>query len=77
MIPLASPIPIVLTYEVPFEGGHWQLMRALGASGTTVQAIVTSATKRVVDASYPRDLSATGARGHFTIRMHLCGGDCG
>lgn len=31
----------------------------------------------VVDASYPRDLSATGARGHFTIRMHLCGGDCG
>lgn len=77
VIPLASPIPIVQTYEVPFQGGHWQLMRALGASGTTVQPIVTSATKRVVDASYPRDLSATGARGHFTIRMHLCGGDCG
>lgn len=76
VIPLASPIPLVQTYEVPFQGGHWQLMRALGAGGTTVQPIVTSATKRVVDASYPRELTAPGARGHFTIRMHLCGGDC-
>ena len=75
-IPLASPIPIVQTYEVPFQGGRWQLMRARRASGTTIQPIVTSATTRVVDATYPSDLPAPGARGHSTIRMHLCGGAC-
>lgn len=77
VIPMASPVPIVQTYEIPFLGGHWQLMRALGASGTTVQPITTSGNKRIIDVAYPRELSAPGARGQFTIKIKMCAGECG
>ena len=77
VIPLASPVPIVQTYEVPFLGGHWQLMRALGPNGIAVHPIITSTDKRIVDVAYPRELSSQGARAKFTITLKMCAGQCG
>ncbi len=77
VIPLASPVPIVQTYEVPFLGGHWQLMRALGPNGTAVHPILTATDKRVIDVAYPRELSSQGARARFTIKLKMCAGECG
>jgi hypothetical protein len=78
VIPMASPVPIVQTYDLPFQGGTWQLMRALGPDGTTERpfTIVVGGDKRLVQAEYPRTLTAPGARGNFTIKIRLCHG-CG
>jgi len=78
VIPMASPIPLVQTYDLPFQGGNWQLMRAIGPDGTTERpwTITVSSDKRLVEASYPRTLSAAGARGSFTFKVKLCHG-CG
>ena len=76
VIPMASPVPLVQTYDLPFQGGNWQLMRALGPDGTTERpwTITVSGDKRLVEASYPRTLSAAGARGNFTFKVKLCHG---
>lgn len=78
VIPMASPVPIVQTFDLPFQGGTWQLMRALGPDGTTERplTIVVGGDKRLVQAEYPRTLTAPGARGNFTIKIRLCHG-CG
>jgi len=76
VIPMASPVPIVQTYDLPFQGGTWQLMRAIGPDGTTERplTIVVGGDKRLVQAEYPRALTSTGARGNFTIKIRLCHG---
>ncbi len=76
VIPMASPVPIVQTYDLPFQGGTWQLMRAIGPDGTTERPlpITVSGDKRLVEASYPRTLTAPGARGNFVIKIRLCHG---
>jgi len=76
VIPMASPVPIVQTYDLPFQGGTWQLMRAIGPDGTTERPlpIVVSGDKRLVEAAYPRTLTAPGARGNFVIKIRLCHG---
>ena len=78
VIPLASPVPLVQTYDLPFQGGNWQLMRAIGPDGTTERpwTITVSGDKRLVETTYPRTLSAAGARGSFTFTAKLCHG-CG
>ncbi|MDQ3168803.1 MAG: hypothetical protein M3Q55_01550 [Acidobacteriota bacterium] len=76
VIPHGSPVPLVQTYDLPFQGGNWQLMRAIGPDGVTERPlrITVSGDKRLVEAAYPRTLSATGARGNFTIKLKLCHG---
>lgn len=76
VIPKASPVPLVQTYDVSFQGGLWQLMRALGPNGTTERPlpIIVGGGKRLVQAEFPRNLSTTGARGNFTIKVNLCAG---
>lgn len=76
VIPKASPVPLVQTYDVSFQGGLWQLMRALGPNGVTERPlpITVGGGKRLVQADFPRNLSATGARGAFTIKIRLCAG---
>lgn len=76
VIPKASPVPLVQTYDVSFQGGLWQLMRALGPNGTTERPlpIVVGGGKRIVQAEFPRSLSTAGARGQFTIKVRLCAG---
>ncbi|MGE0865085.1 MAG: hypothetical protein AB7P34_14400 [Vicinamibacterales bacterium] len=76
VIPLGSPVPLVQTYDLPFQGGNWQLMRAIGPDGVTERpwTITVGGDKRLVEASYPRTLSATGARGSFTFKVKLCHG---
>ncbi len=76
VIPMASPVPLVQTYDLPFQGGNWQLMRAIGPDGVTERpwTITVGGDKRLVETSYPRTLSATGARGSFTFKVKLCHG---
>lgn len=76
VIPLGSPVPIVQTFDLPFQGGNWQIIRAIGPDGVTERPlpITVSGDKRLVEASYPRSLSAQGARGSFTFKMKLCHG---
>jgi len=76
VIPMASPVPLVQTYDLPFQGGNWQLMRAIGPDGVTERPwiITVGGDKRLVETSYPRTLSATGARGSFTFKVKLCHG---
>jgi len=76
VIPLGSPVPLVQTYDLPFQGGNWQLMRAIGPDGVTERpwTITVGGDKRLVEASYPRTLSAAGARGSFTFKVKLCHG---
>lgn len=76
VIPIASPVPLVQTYDLPFQGGNWQLMRAIGPDGVTERpwTITVGGDKRLVETSYPRTLSAPGARGNFTIKIKLCHG---
>lgn len=76
VIPMASPVPLVQTYDLPFQGGNWQLMRAIGPDGVTERpwTITVSGDKRLVESSYPRTLSAPGARGSFTFKVKLCHG---
>lgn len=77
VIPLASPVPLVQTYDVPFLGAHWQLMRALGPNGTAVHPINTFNDKRTIDVNYPRELSSQGAKAKFTLTLKMCAGACG
>ncbi len=76
VIPMGSPVPLVQTYDLPFQGGAWQLMRAIGPEGTTERPLVitVSGDKRLVEAAYPRTLTAPGARGNFAIKIRLCHG---
>lgn len=76
VIPMASPIPLVQIYDVMFQGGNWQLSRAIGPNGTADRPfpITVGGDKRLVQAHYPRSLSSAGARGHFTIDVRLCSG---
>jgi hypothetical protein len=76
VIPMASPIPLVQTFDVLFQGGNWQLNRALGPSGVTERPfnITSGGGKRIVQERYPRSLSSQGARGEFTINIRLCAG---
>lgn len=76
VIPMASPVPLVQTYDVVFQGGNWQLMRAIGPNGMAERPfpITVGGDKRIVQAEFPRQLNATGARGDFTIKIRLCAG---
>lgn len=76
VIPMASPIPLVQRFDVVFQGGNWQLNRALGPNGVTERpfAITVCGNKRMVQEHYPRSLSSQGARGEFTINIRLCAG---
>lgn len=76
VIPMASPVPLVQTYDVMFQGGNWQLSRAIGPSGVTERplTVTTGGDKRLVREHYPRTLSSQGARGRFTIDIRLCAG---
>lgn len=76
VIPMASPVPLVQTYDVVFQGGTWQLMRAFGPNGVAERPfpITVANGKRIVQAEYPRTLTASGARGEFTIRFRMCAG---
>jgi hypothetical protein len=76
VIPMASPVPLVQTYDVVFQGGNWQLGRAVGPSGTPERPfpITVGGDKRIVQQRYPRTLSTAGARGRFTIDIRLCSG---
>ena len=78
VIPMASPVPLVQTFDVVFQGGVWQLTRAIGPSGATERplTITSGGGKRLVQADIPRQLSTAGARGAFTTRIQLCAG-CG
>lgn len=76
VIPMASPVPLVQTFDVVFQGGNWQVTRAIGPSGTTERAltITVGGGKRMVQTEYPRLLSSAGAHGQFTIKIRLCSG---
>jgi len=72
--PLASPVPLVQTFDVPFQGGWWQVSRAIGPeSSTTVEMFVENKAYKV-DWQFTRDLTSPGALGHFTIKIELCSG---
>lgn len=76
VIPMASPVPLVQTYDVAFQGGNWQLWRAVGPNGTVERpfTMTIGGDKRLVRERYPRTLSTNGARGRFTIDIRLCSG---
>ena len=72
--PLASPVPLVQTYDVPFQGGWWQVSRAIGPDSSTTWDIIVENNTYKVDWQFARDLSSPGALGHFTIKAELCSG---
>lgn len=79
IIPAASPVPIVQKYDIPYQSGNWQVNRAIGEKGTTLQKITTEypgATEvvRKVKADLRRELSAAGALGVLTMKIDLCSG---
>ncbi len=73
---MASPVPLVQSYDVVFQGGNWQLSRAVGPSGTPERpfTMTIGGDKRIVQQRYPRSLATAGARGRFTIDIRLCSG---
>ncbi len=79
IIPAASPIPIVQKYDIPYQGGNWQVNRAIGEKGMTLQKITTEYPSpgqvvRKVKADLIRELSNAGARGKFSMKIDLCSG---
>ncbi|MGE0449826.1 MAG: hypothetical protein AB7Q29_09620 [Vicinamibacterales bacterium] len=76
VIPMGSPVPLVQTFDVVFQGGNWQLSRAIGPNGIPERpfTMTEGSGKRIVRESYPRTLTSAGARGQFTINIQLCAG---
>jgi len=79
IIPAASPVPIVQKYDIPYQGGNWQVNRAIGEKGMTLQRITTEYPSpgqlvRKVKANLTRELSNAGARGRFSMTIDLCSG---
>jgi len=79
VIPAASPVPIVQKYDIPYQGGNWQVSRAIGENRTTLQKITTefpgsNQVVRKVKADLTRELSSAGARGSFRMKIDLCSG---
>jgi hypothetical protein len=67
-------VPLVQTFDVPFQGGWWQVSRAIGPDSSTTWDIIVENNTYKVDWQFTRDLSSPGALGHFTIKAELCSG---
>jgi len=73
-----ASVPVVNTYKIPFQNAAWQLSRTLSSEGTTYrifnQEAPSGATERHVREEKRRELTAQGARGLFTWKIHICAG---
>lgn len=78
IIPFASPVPEVKTYEIEFQNAEWQLSRTFSRAGTehpiTWEFVGREESRRRIIDQLSRELTAQGARGVFTLKIDLCAG---
>jgi hypothetical protein len=77
VIPSGSPVPVVKSYDVPFQNADFQLSRCFGKEGVSFpieMEVEGNDTRRRVKGTFSRDLTKGGARGTFTIKVDLCSG---
>jgi hypothetical protein len=75
VIPSGSPVPVVRSYEVPFQNADFQLSRCFGKEGVSFPIEMEfdgNDTRRRVKGTFSRDLAKGSARGTFTIKVDLC-----